>query len=114
MNKDVYKKYERLLSYIPDGRENAISQEQLSAILDCKKTYLRALIQNARIDGIPICSVPGDCGYFLSNDPNEVLACYRMFKHRNKSTLRILKTIRKHLRSLGVTKPDKEEGENHV
>ena len=106
------KKYERLLSYIPYGIENAISQKKLAEILMCDKSELRAHIQNARKDGIPICSIPGSTGYFLSDDPEEVSQCYRMFMSRTRASGDVVRVIRKHLIKLGVN-PDSRGGANH-
>lgn len=94
------KQYEKLISYIPYGKKNAISQTRLSDLMGCEKTELRAYIQNARIDGIPICSIPGVTGYYFSDEEPEVLECYRVFKHRHLSTGEVLKTIGRHLKSV--------------
>jgi len=108
------KKYERLLSYIPYGIENAVSQKVLAETLMCDKSELRAHIQNARKDGIPICSVPGskNGGYYLSDDPEEVSQCYRMFLSRTRASAEVVRVIRKHLIKLGVN-PDSRGGANH-
>lgn len=100
-------KYDFLISLIPEGKENAISQAKLCELMGCKDTELRAIIQNARIDGIDICSIPGVTGYFFSDDEKEVAECYRMFEHRHKTTGEVLKTIGKHL-------SDIRKGERHV
>jgi len=107
------KKYERLLSFIPYGIENAISQKKLAEKLLCDKTELRAYVQNARKDGIPICSIPGSTGYYLSDDPEEVVQCYQMFKSRTRASADVVRVIRKHLIKLGVD-PDSRGGANHV
>lgn len=100
-------KYDVLISHIPYGMENAISQKQLCELMGCTDTELRSYIQNARIDGIAILSVPGVTGYYFSNEESEILPCYKVFKHRQKSTGYVLRTINRHLRSI-------ERGERHV
>lgn len=106
-------RYDRLISYIPEGKENAISQKELRELLGCSDTELRALIQKARIDGIAVLSIPGAIGYYFSDDPTEVIPCYRMFRHRQEANKAVLRTIHKHLLSLGV-RPDNIKGEKNV
>ncbi len=114
MKIDPYKKYERLLSCIPDGMNNAISQRRIATLLHCEERDVRSHVQNARHDGIPICSIPGQKGYYMSDNPVEVFACYRAFKQRNKSNSDVLKGIREYLIELGFNPDTKEEGENYV
>lgn len=114
MKKDPYKKYKKLLSCIPDGRKNAISQRRIANLLQCDERDIRSHVQNARHDGIPICSIPGQRGYYMSDNPEEVFACYFAFKQRNKSNSDVLKCIRDYLIELGVNPETKEEGENYV
>ena len=105
-------KYEKLLFYIPIGLNNAISQKKLAERLLCEPRELRAHVQNARKDGIPICSIPGSTGYYLSDDPDEVMPCYRMFKARTSSSEEVVRVIRQHLIELGVD-PEEKGGANH-
>ena len=101
-NKDHYN---TLLLFIPYGAGNAVSQKTLAQCLKCDERDVRQIIQNARIDGVPICSTQR--GYFLSDDPEEVSECYKFFYQRHNTNGKVLETIRKHLISI------RENGRNH-
>jgi len=85
--------YESLLLLIPEGEKNAISQKDLSTLLGCTERETRALIQTAREDKIPILSIPGYTGYFVSRNPYEVTRCIRAFTQRRKANEETLKTL---------------------
>ncbi len=55
----------KLIEHIPHGRENAIAMRELSERLNIDPRTLRALIQQERERGEPICSDWERSGYFL-------------------------------------------------
>lgn len=54
-----------ILGFIPNGKENAISNKQLAYRMNVDTRTVRKLIEEARQRGNPICS--GDEGYWIGD-----------------------------------------------
>ena len=66
--------YEVLAEYLKDnhiGIENRIYGKQLAVMFNVDGTEIRRLVNEARSEGIPICSC--DKGYFYSELPSDIL-----------------------------------------
>ena len=88
----------KITDYIPCGRENAISNDDLAVQLDTDKRTARAMVFAARINGDPICSTcKGRRGYYLPTDANEALIYLRQQIARIKSARAALRDVRKFL-----------------
>ena len=81
--------------YIPDGQENAISQKQLAAVLQCSLRDVRLMVEQARRQGVPICSscdgVHG--GYFMPQSKAEAKNYIFMQNHRIESALAVRQAV---------------------
>lgn len=75
--------------YIPDGQQNAISQRQLAAVLQCSLRDVRLMVEQARRQGVPICSscdaING--GYYMPQNKAEAKVYIFMQNHRIESAL---------------------------
>lgn len=71
-----------ILQYIPHGKENAISRNELSRLLKLPDRKIRKLIEQKRIKGIPILSSSSARGYWISDDISEIQAFLQEFDHR--------------------------------
>lgn len=54
-----------ILGFIPNGKENAISNKQLACRMNVDTRTVRKLVEEARQRGNPICS--GDEGYWIGD-----------------------------------------------
>ena len=97
MKKDI-----DLTELIPTGRANAISMRELSERLNVDTRTLRALIQQEREKGVPICSDWEKGGYFMPVNSSEARVYYRQQKHRIKTARAALRGVEKYLQFFAV------------
>lgn len=83
--------------FIPYGAKYAISQETLAQILDTDKRQVRLYIEQARRQGVPICS--GNEGYFLPLTPAEALPYIIAQKRRILTSITVLQAVENHLKN---------------
>ena len=93
-----------IIDYIPVGEENAISQKELSVILNCSKREARAMIYEARCKGAVICSSPDSSngGYYLPKDNQEIERFIMFQKHRISSTNEAIRSAENFLKKGGI------------
>ena len=99
------------MTFIPKGKENAISRRELVYLMNLPDRRVRKLIQEARDRGELILNAQDGCGYYTSDDEGELKRQYRTNRNRALSILRQQKHIRRRLRELA--QPDQmtfEEG----
>ena len=96
------KKYEKLMSFIPLGRDNAISMRTLASLLKICDRDVRRVVLDARLDGELICG--DDSGYYAPFDDMEALGWYIFAKARGDTTLKSIEAVGKMLRDHGVMK----------
>lgn len=60
---------QEITNYIPVGKQNAVHQEALAALLNVKPAAIKKMIREARQQGAPICS--GQCGYWQAETSAE-------------------------------------------
>ena len=85
-----------ILQYIPHGRENAISRNELSRLLKLPDRQVRKLIEQKRQRGIPILSTSrGRGGYWLSEDISEIQAFLKESENRIKTEKRNTSEIKR-------------------
>lgn len=89
-----------ICEFIPEGRENAVTREELSALLALPDRRVRRLIAHARENGELILN--DGTGYYRSCDVHEIHRQYRTDRARALSVLRRLKTMRRLLKEAGV------------
>ena len=77
-----------ILQYIPHGKENAISRNELSSLLKMPDRQVRKLIEQKRQKGIPILSSSRSGGYWLSEDVSEIRAFLKEAENRIKTEKR--------------------------
>lgn len=84
-----------ILQYIPHGRENAISRNELSRLLKMSDRRARKLIERERQRGIPILSSSRGEGYWLSEDISEIKAFLKESENRIKTEKRNTAAIKR-------------------
>ena len=84
-----------ILDYIPSGRDNAISREQLCRVTGLNDRAVRNLIKRARENGAPILSTSHGAGYWVSDDLEEIKPYLREMEHRCKSLSRTVQSLRR-------------------
>lgn len=85
-----------IADYIPYGAKYAVSQETLAQILDTDKRQVRLYIEQARRQGVPICS--GNEGYFLPLTPAEALPYIIAQKRRILTAVTVVQAVENYLR----------------
>ena len=92
--------FDKLLSVMPTGHENAKSQHQLCEELECKPEQLKAAIQRFRRENMDksLCILSCGKGYFIAENNEEKRRFLRMMQ--GQATARF-KTIQQIKRSLG-------------
>jgi biotin operon repressor len=88
-------KYDGLLSLIPIGQENAISQKSLARLTDSSLQEIRQWVENARLDGMIIAS--SQFGYYIPIDEEELVEYYVRTKRRLNTTRNTLTPVIKRL-----------------
>lgn len=73
---------ERTINYISvhGTKENPITNKEIGRTLDLSEQAIRKHINEARCNGIPICSCRE--GYFISNDKADILQTIQRLMHR--------------------------------
>ena len=82
--------------FIPVGRANAITADELAARTGTSKRDVRKQILHARCNGEPICSSSengGFSGYYLPSDAEEAQVYYRQQTSRINSGMRALSAV---------------------
>ena len=107
------KKEMSIVDYLPEGRDNAISGEELAGLLGLSnKRQLQFLIAKERAHGNLILSTsvpPG--GYYTSRDPVEIEAFVRMMESRAKKIFKVLRGARQYL---AATKAERENNKEQA
>lgn len=90
-----------ILRFIPRGKQNAISMEQLSSLTGWTLRETRSAIYQARCAGALICS---SCdrfasGYFQPETESEVRAYKAMQESRIRSAARAVRSARQYLKA---------------
>ena len=93
--------YEEVLACIPYGVESAVSRTYLSATLGMTDRAVRKAIQSARTAGNIIINDQSGCGYYQSDDIDQIEKQYRLNKSRAMSILVQQKHLRKRLKEAG-------------
>lgn len=85
-----------IITVLPVGKENAVSQKQLAAVLGVSERHLRKIIETERQNGKVICSSSDadENGYFLPANVEEAREFCVTMEKRAKTTLRCLKATR--------------------
>ncbi len=89
-----------IIDFIPVGRENAISNDDLAIEKGTDKRNARWLVYQARVNGEPICSVccGGKCGYYIPKDLDEARIYLRQQRSRLKRSRAALNGVVKFVR----------------
>lgn len=74
-----------LINYIPTGRANAITRQELVRLTGMTDRAIRREIKKLNQEGIPILSSSRGCGYWLSDDTAEIEAYIKEIDSRRKS-----------------------------
>lgn len=88
-------------TYIPFGRENAITRKELCSLTKLSDRKLREQIEQARREGHIIINNQDGRGYYRTNDPDEIAKQYRQQRRRALSILAQQKHMRRLLKAAG-------------
>lgn len=89
-----------ILDFIPVGKENAVTRDQLCAYTGLSDRINRRLIEIARNEGAIIVNDSDGEGYYISEDPEEIRRQIATNHSRAMSILRQQKLLRHKLREL--------------
>lgn len=84
--------FKRLLAFIPEGEDNAISMYALSSFLGLSERQTRKIVELARLDGNVICS--NDSGYFVPETVEELLRYERRVRARIRTAFKTLEPVK--------------------
>lgn len=89
-----------IMTYIPYGRENAISRSDLVRVLMLPDRTVRKMIQEARCRGELILNDQTGAGYYTSDDLGELKRQYKRNQNRAMSVLVQQKYLRRRIKEL--------------
>lgn len=92
--------YEPILKLISTGEDNAISLTRLSNVSGREPREVKHLVQQARLDGVLICSTEN--GYFYPENIEDVASFYKRFHTKAITTLTVIKHARLELVNNGI------------
>lgn len=87
-----------LLSYIPRGRENAVTRGYLCAVTGLSDRRVREAIEAARNDGALILNDQSGAGYYTA-DESDLDALQRQYRQDTARAMALLRR-RKHIRRI--------------
>ncbi len=94
------KKFLTICSFLPSGKENAISTQELMQRIGCKSARdLQVMISREREAGAIICSGAGS-GYWLPANEKEIRDFIRMTTNRARNTFKATLSARKYLKEM--------------
>lgn len=88
-------------TYIPFGRENAVTRTELRRITGKSDRKIREEIEQARREGHIIINNQDGRGYYRTDDPDEIAKQYRQQRRRAMSILAQQKHMRRLLKAAG-------------
>lgn len=90
----------KITDFIPYGKENAISNNNLAIASGTDERKARRLVHQARANGEPICSTSEERkgGYFMPANEFEARIYYRQQRSRIKSAIAALNGVKKYLK----------------
>ena len=87
-----------ILDFIPTGKENAVSKQELMQRTGIKdERLIREAIKRQVESGVPILSSSGHKGYWYSEDIDEIEEFIRENDHRANAIGRTTSKLKKHL-----------------
>ena len=101
----------KIVDLLPTGKENAISQKQLAAVLNISERELRKRIEFERRNGAVICSSTDadGSGYYLPQNVEEAQRFYATMQKRTRPTLECLRATRRWIKAAGMQAEEKQE-----
>lgn len=90
-----------IYDYIPEGKENAVTREQLCFLTGLPDRQNRKLIELAQKDGFVILNDQDGQGYYTTSDPDILCRYYFQERSRALATLARLTPLRRKLRKAG-------------
>lgn len=96
-----------ITSYIPEGRDRAITRARLCALTGLSDRTVRREIEEARRRGAIIINTQDGKGYFQTEDLNEIKRQFEQNERRAMSILAQQKHLRKKLTPAPPPKPPK-------
>lgn len=89
-----------ITDFIPAGKENAVTREQLCELTGLRDRAVRKLIEIARIEGAIIINEQDGAGYYISEDPKDIRRQMEINRSRALSILRQQKYLRRKLEEI--------------
>ncbi len=84
-----------ITEFIPDGKANAISMNDLAAATNLDTRTVRQLVHSARVNGAVICSTcdKDNGGYYIPRDVAEAVPYYRQQRSYINSATEALQSV---------------------
>ena len=92
-----------IVQFIPQGKENAVTREQLRLRLNLPDRKIRMMIEEARKDGALIINAQDGAGYYISEELCELKKQHRANHSRAMSILRQNTHLRRKIKELEGT-----------
>lgn len=92
---------EALQAVLPRGSANAKPRAQLAKELGLSDRNTRALIEEARGEGLLICNEQNGRGYYIATDLDEIERTWRSMRSRAIATFRAARHFRRALKEAG-------------
>lgn len=89
-----------IVDFIPTGKANAVTREQLCSLTGLRDRAVRKLIEIARIEGAIIINAQDGAGYYVSDDPVDIRRQMATNRNRAMSILRQQKYLRLRLEEI--------------
>lgn len=90
----------KITDFIPVGKENAVTREQLRLRLNLPDRKIRQMIEDARRDGALIINESDGAGYYQSEELGELKRQFRTNRSRAMSILVQQKHLRRKIKEL--------------
>ena len=91
-----------IMDYIGVGKSNAVTRNELCALMNLPDRAVRKLIEEERNRGEIIINEQDGRGYYQSNKVEDMVAQYRANQSRAKSILRQQKYLRRKIKELSI------------
>lgn len=84
--------YADMLPLIPDKEDGVITARVISKVMGCAESYVRKLINQARSNGVPICSTTA--GYYFSDDYADITSTIKFLTHRVNTQMQAINGLK--------------------
>lgn len=104
MNKEKKKRINAIMSFMPTGRDNAVSMRYVAQMTRMSERDVRSTVNEARLAGHMI--IGDDHGYYVAGSVDELIVYFFRLRKHTKTTQSILRKVKRTLKDRGVDPDD--------